>query len=131
DQKLGVAMAANTSRPPFATIADGIFAALMGEDPYAHPHLKLREKMRSLTGEYQTHMGLEKLRVISRGGLLYLEQRDHFVDATTPLIPSEPMLDTLRFYTITEGIRQPIEFVKTEKGYDLFVERYRYHKRLE
>ncbi|MDP2900399.1 MAG: serine hydrolase [Candidatus Bathyarchaeota archaeon] len=131
DLKLGVAMAANTSRPPFATIADGIFAALMGKDPYSHPHLRLREKMRSLTGEYQTHMGLEKLRVISRGGLLYLEQRDHFVDATTPLIPSEPMLDSLLFYTITEGIRQPIEFVKTEKGYDLFVERYRYHKRLE
>jgi CubicO group peptidase (beta-lactamase class C family) len=70
DLKLGVAMAANTSRPPFATIADGIFAALMGQNPYVHPHLELREKMRNLIGDYQIHMGLEKLRVINRGGLL-------------------------------------------------------------
>ena len=125
--KLGVAMAANTSRPPFATIADGILMALMGRDPYIHPHLILREKMRSLIGEYQIHMGLEKLRVINRGGLLYLEQKDSFLDATTPLIPEEPMLNSLRFYSLTEGIIQPIEFVKTRKGYDLFVERYRYH----
>ena len=125
--KLGVAMAANTSRPPFATIADGILMALMGRDPYIHPHLILREKMRSLIGEYQIHMGLEKLRVINRGGLLYLEQKDSFLDATTPLIPEEPMLNSLRFYSLTEGIMQPIEFVKTRKGYDLFVERYRYH----
>jgi CubicO group peptidase (beta-lactamase class C family) len=126
---LGVAMAANTSRPPFATIADGVFASLMGRDPYAHPHLRLREKMRSLTGEYQIHMGLERLRVVNKGGLLYIEQRDPFIDAQAPLIPEDPMLGKLRFYTLTEGIRQPIEFVETGDSYDLFVERYRYHKR--
>ncbi len=126
---LGVAMAANTSRPPFATIADGVFAALMGKDPYKHPHLVLRDKMRSLTGEYQIHMGLEKLRVINKGGLLYIEQRDSFLDAQTPLIPEDPKLRSLRFYTMVEGIRAPIEFVETVSGYDLFVERYRYHKK--
>ena len=125
---LGVAMAANTSRPPFATIADGVFAALMGSDPYAHPYLKLRERMRSLTGEYQIHMGLEKLRVVNKGGLLYLEQKDSFIDAQTPLIPEEQMMGNLRFYTLTEGIKVPIEFVETGTGYDLFLERYRYHK---
>lgn len=125
---LGVAMAANTSRPPFATIADGVFAALMGSDPYAHPYLKLRERMRSLTGEYQIHMGLEKLRVVNKGGLLYLEQKDSFIDAQTPLIPEEQMMGNLRFYTLTEGIKVPIELVETGTGYDLFLERYRYHK---
>ena len=126
---IGVAMAANTSRPPFATIADGVFSALMGKDPYQHPHLVLRERMRSLTGEYQIHIGLEKLRVINKGGLLYLEQRDSFVDAQTPLIPEDPMLGSLRFYTLVEGIRTPIEFIENGVGYDLFVERYIYHKK--
>jgi CubicO group peptidase (beta-lactamase class C family) len=126
---IGVAMAANTSRPPFATIADGVFSALMGKDPYQHPHLVLRERMRSLTGEYQIHIGLEKLRVINKGGLLYIEQRDSFVDAQTPLIPEDPMLGSLRFYTLVEGIRTPIEFIENGTGYDLFVERYIYHKK--
>jgi len=129
DLKLGIAMAANTSRPPFATIADGVFAALMGRDAFEHPHLRLREKMRSLTGEYQIHLGLEKLKVINRGGLLYLEQKDNFVDAVTPLIPEDQRLSRLRFYTLTEGIKQPVEFVeKIDGGVDLFLERYRYHR---
>jgi CubicO group peptidase (beta-lactamase class C family) len=127
DLKVGVAMAANTSRPPFATIADGMFIALMGKDPYSHPHLRLRDRVRSLTGEYQTHMSLERLRVVNRGGLLYLEQKDSFVDSLTPLIPEEPHLGNLRFYTLVDGIRQPVEFVKKEDGYDLYLERYRYH----
>ncbi len=128
DLKLGVAMAANTSRPPFATIADGIFAALMGQNPYAHPHLELREKMRNLIGDYQIHMGLEKLRVINKGGLLYIEQKDPFLDCQTPLIPNDPMMSSLSFHTLTDGLRQPVEFVETNCGYDLFLERYRYHK---
>jgi CubicO group peptidase (beta-lactamase class C family) len=127
DLKLGVAMAANTSRPPFATIAEGMFIALMGKDPYSHPHLRLREKMRDLTGEYQIHMGLERLRVVNKGGLLYLEQKDSFIDSLTPLIPEEPYLENLRFYIQVDGLRQPIEFVEKGDGYDLYVERYRYH----
>ncbi len=127
---IGVAMAANTSRPPFATIADGVFAALMGRDPYEHPHLKLRDRMKSLTGEYQIHMGLEKLKVVNRGGLLYIEQKDPFLDALTPLIPEESTLSNLRFYTQVEGIRTPVEFVEAGGGYDLYLERYRYHKRV-
>jgi CubicO group peptidase (beta-lactamase class C family) len=127
---IGVAMAANTSRPPFATIADGVFAALMGRDPYEHPHLKLRDRMKSLTGEYHIHMGLEKLKVVNRGGLLYIEQKDPFLDALTPLIPEEPNLSNLRFYTQVEGIRTPVEFVEAGGGYDLYLERYRYHKKV-
>jgi hypothetical protein len=125
---IGVAMAANTSRPPFATIADGVFATLMGKDPCQHPHLVIRERMKALTGEYKIHMGLEKLRVTNKGGLLYIEQKDTFLDAQTPLIPEDPKLDSLRFYTLVEGIKTPAEFVKTENGHDLYLERYRYHK---
>jgi hypothetical protein len=101
----------------------------MGQNPYVHPHLELREKMRNLIGDYQIHMGLEKLRVINRGGLLYIEQKDPFLDCQTPLIPNDPMMGSLSFHTLTEGIRQPVEFVETNCGYDLFLERYRYHKK--
>ncbi len=128
DLKLGVAMAANTSRPPFATIADGIFATLMGKDPLSHPHLILRKRMMSLIGEYKIHMGLEKLRIVNKGGLLYIEQKDPFLDCLIPLIPENPMMSGLRFFTLTEGIRQPVEFLETDCGFDLFLERYRYHK---
>jgi hypothetical protein len=86
--------------------------------------------MKSLTGEYHIHMGLEKLKVVNRGGLLYIEQKDPFLDALTPLIPEEPNLSNLRFYTQVEGIRTPVEFVEAGGGYDLYLERYRYHKRV-
>jgi CubicO group peptidase (beta-lactamase class C family) len=128
DLKLGVAMAANASRPPFATLADGIFSALMGRRQEDHPHLKLRETMKRLTGSYQIYMGLEKVQVVNKGGLLYLQQKDHFLDSSTPLIPQEPMLNNLIFHTLTEGIKTPVKFVETPTGIDLFVERYRYHK---
>jgi CubicO group peptidase (beta-lactamase class C family) len=128
DLKLGVAMAANASRPPFATIAEGIFSALVGRRPEDHPHLKLRETMKKLAGSYQIYMGLEKVQVVNKGGLLYLQQKDHFLDSSTPLIPQESTLNTLTFYTLTEGIKTPVEFVETPAGLDLFVERYRYHK---
>ncbi len=126
--KIGVSMAANTSRPPFATIADGVFASLMGRDPYEHPHLVLRDLMGRLCGDYKIHLGLEKLRVVNRGGLLYLDQKDPFVDTSIPLIPVNALSTSLQFYTQVEGLRAPVEFVKTETGYDLFLERYRYHK---
>jgi len=75
-------------------------------------------------------MGIERVRVVKRGGLLYLEQKDLFTDALVPLIPEDPMLESTAFYTLTDGVKAPIEFVERGDGrIDLFVERYCYHRK--
>jgi CubicO group peptidase (beta-lactamase class C family) len=127
--KIGVAMAANTSQPPFAMIAEGVFASLLGKDPEELPALRLREHMRRLIGTYEVYRGLERVRVLNRSGALYLEQKDPFTDAILPLIPDDQSPITTKYYTLVEGLRQPVEFVvHSEDRIDLFWERYRYHK---
>lgn len=128
--KIGVAQAANSAGLQYQTIAEGIFTALMGKEPEkALPALKIRERMRRLTGTYQVYKGLATLKVINKAGLLHLEQKDPFTDTVVPLIPEDDSHESLRFYILAEGVRQPIEFVVDPGGsIDLYIERYRYHK---
>ena len=125
----GVAMASNIAGFPHAPVAQGILAALMGHDPAKTiPTLRIWERMRTLTGSYETYRGLAKAEVASRGGLLYLVQKGFDTDAATPLIPEDDMLESDRFYILSEGVRQPVEFVIGPEKIDLYVERNRYHK---
>jgi hypothetical protein len=122
-------MASNIAGFPHAPVAHGILAALMGHDPAkAIPTLRIWERMRTLTGSYETYRGLAKAEVVSRGGLLYLVQKGFDADAATPLIPEDDMLESDRFYILSEGVRQPVEFVIGPEKIDLYVERNRYHK---
>jgi len=129
--KIGVAMAANTTRPPYPVIAEGAFAALMGKKPEkAVPALRIRRWMKTLAGDYEVYKGLQRVRVVERGGLLYLEQKGPFTDMTVPLIPENDELEPQRFYILTEGVKQPVKFdVRSPTDIDLYVERYRYHKK--
>jgi len=129
--KIGVAMAANTSRPPYPIIAEGAFAALMGKDPEkAIPALRIREWTRTLVGTYEVYKGLSRARVLNRNGLLYLERKDPFTYSLVPLLPENEKPESTRFYILTEGVRQPIKFVvHSPADIDLYVERYRYHKK--
>jgi len=128
--KIGVAMASNTAGFPYATAAQGVFATLMGKDPSeVVPVLQIQERMERLTGTYETYRGLSKVSVVNKGGLLYLEQRDEFASSSVPLVPEDDRLETYRFYTWSQGLRQPVEFVvHSPEKIDLFVERNRYHK---
>jgi len=46
-----------------------------------------------------------------------------------PLIPEDDTYGSLRFYILTDGVRQPVEFVVNPSvDIDLYIERYRYHK---
>lgn len=129
--KIGVAAAANTARPPYPTIAEGVFAALMGKEPEkAIPALRVRERMRMLAGTYEVYKGLSRVTVLNKGGLLYLEQKTPFTDTLVPLIPEDDELDSFKFYILNEGVRQPVKFVvHSPANIDLYVERYRYHKK--
>jgi CubicO group peptidase (beta-lactamase class C family) len=132
DLKAGVIMMGNSSGMSYSIIAESVFAILMGIDPgEAIPALVIRERMQRLMGSYETYRGLENLKVVNRGGLLYLEEKSRRTDNTTltPLIPKDPMLASTDFYILSNGIKSPVEFVLWEDGaIDLFIGRYCYHK---
>ena len=130
--RAGVVMMGNSAKLPYEEIAESVFASMMGHDPSdVIPSLKVKERMSRLAGCYETYMGIEKVRVVRRGGMLYLEQRDPFTDALVPLIPEDPLLGSTAFYTLTEGVKAPIEFVvKADGCVDLLVERYCFHKKI-
>jgi len=132
DLKAGVVMMGNSSGMDFATIAESVLAILIGKDPSeAIPGLYIRERMQRLMGSYEVYRGLERLKVVSRGGLLYLEEKSPRTEKTnmTPLIPEDPTLASMEFYTLRNGLKFPVEFVTREDGtIDLFIGRYCYHK---
>ncbi len=132
DLKAGVVMMGNSSGMDYATIAESVLAILMGKDPSeAIPGLYIRERMQRLMGSYEVYRGLERLKVVSRGGLLYLEEKSPRTEKTnlTPLIPEDPTLASMEFYTLRNGLKSPVEFVTREDGtIDLFIGRYCYHK---
>ncbi len=132
DLKAGVVMMGNSSGMDYATIAESVLAILMGKDPAeVIPALMIRERMERLMGSYEVYRGLEKLKVVSRGGLLHLEEKSRRTEKTnvTPLIPEDPTLASTDFYTLRNGLKSPVEFVIREDGkIDLFIGRYCYHK---
>jgi len=114
------------------TIAESVFAILMGKDPAgAIPGLYIRERMKRLMGDYEVYRGLEQLKVVNRGGLLYLEEKSRGTEKTTltPLIPEDPTLASRDFFVLRNGLKSPVEFAVREDGtIDLFIGRYCYHK---
>ena len=129
EKRMSVMLAANSSGMPHATIAEGILGALLGQDPYeAIPVFDIKKRMNLLAGTYETYRRTVSVRIFAKGGLLYLEQKNPFLDSVVPLIPEDDSLRNYRFYTLTEGVRLPIEFRAGSKGIDLYIERDRYHK---
>jgi Pab87 octamerisation domain len=76
-------------------------------------------------GNYSAYRNLESQRVYKRGGMLYLGPES----AGIPLIPEDPSCRALRFSTLREGLRSPLEFRKLEDGsLILILERNIFHK---
>jgi CubicO group peptidase (beta-lactamase class C family) len=132
DLEIGVVMMGNSSGMSFAPIAESIFAILMGKDPEeVIPALVIRDRMKRLTGSYEVYRGLEKIRVVSKGGLLHLEEESRRTEKTsvTPLIPDDPTLASTEFHILRNGLKSPVEFViRDDGGVDLFIGRYCFHK---
>ncbi|MHB9152302.1 MAG: serine hydrolase [Spirochaetales bacterium] len=129
EKRTSVMLASNSSGMPHATITEGIFAALLGLDPFkAIPALQIKDRMKLLAGMYSSYRNAVSVRIFAKGGLLYLEQKNPFLDSVAPLVPEDDHLRNYRFYTLTEGVRQPIEFQPGPNGIDLSIERDRYHK---
>jgi CubicO group peptidase (beta-lactamase class C family) len=126
---LGVAIAANTTGPPYSLIAEGIFSILLEMDPMEGvPGLYIKERMEELTGLYQTYRKIEKVEVKKKGGMLYLERETPFIKQRQPLIPLDPKMQEPNFYILQEGETTPLKFVMKNGGMDLHMERYVYHR---
>lgn len=126
DLKLGVVMMGNGPGLAYGQVAESVFALMLGRDPDSLPANQVRKRMQRLVGEYATYRGLETLKVMQRGGLLYIGDEA----PGTPLIPEDPSYQSLRFSTLREGLRSPIELkLRPDGGLNLLVERYVYHKK--
>ncbi|KPJ61595.1 MAG: hypothetical protein AMJ46_00365 [Latescibacteria bacterium DG_63] len=132
DIKAGVIMMGNSSGMPYSIIAESIFALLMGKDPVeALPPLRIKEKMKSLTGTYKIYRGLETVEVVIKDGMLYLKQQFPLTSTTslTPLIPEDSTLESTIFYTLSFGERSRVEFEIGDDGKsDMLWGRYCYHR---
>ncbi|MBN2336664.1 serine hydrolase, partial [Candidatus Bathyarchaeota archaeon] len=131
DLKIGVVMMGNSASLPYDEMAECILATMMGRDPMeAVPSLAIKQRMQRLTGAYDIYKGIERVHVVRKAGMLYLETKTPFTDMLQPLIPEDPTLESTMFYTLVDGAKSPVEFVVHDDGrVDLFVERYCFHKR--
>jgi len=126
DLRIGVVMMGNGPGMAYGTVTETVLALLMGRDPdEALPASRIRKRMDRLTGTYATYRKLETVRVFKRNGLLHLGEQE----PGTPLLPEDPAYGSLRFYTLSEGLRSPVEFREREGGgLDLVVERNVFHR---
>ena len=132
DLNAGVVMMGNGAGMPYATIDQSVFAILLGKEPGAViPALQIESRMEQLTGTYESYRGIETIKVVNQGGLLYTKATDPLTGATTltPLIPEDPTLASTHFYTLSNGVKSPVEFwVDAQGATRLIIERYCYCK---
>jgi CubicO group peptidase (beta-lactamase class C family) len=128
DLGLGVVMMGNGPGMAYGSIAESVFALLMGQDPdEVLPANRIRKRMGRLVGDYATYGKLETLKVYKRSGLLYMGESE--TEPGTPLVPDDPGYESLRFRTLSEGLSTPIEFrAREDGGLDLIVERSVFHR---
>lgn len=131
DADLGFAIACNTGARPHPTqCGEAIAAILQGADPEsAVPYYRYRSRVERLAGEYESYRGVRTATVEDGGGVLELTVDNGIDERTMVLVPESPTLETFEFTTTSRGgYQQPVEFVETEDGIDLFVERIRFHR---
>ncbi len=135
EKKLGIACACNSgggnsliSAIPLLTM---VF--LLGKNPLKDiKFIEIEQKLSLLQGFYETYKGINKLSVIKRGAVVYLEPEEGPTPfnngMSAPLIPES--LDEFKFYFLSGlGGRTNVEFdVESAGKIDLYIERNRFHK---
>lgn len=131
DLKVGVAFASNIGGYG-ALIPHAALAILIGKDPEEDlPYLAEDRDLESLTGAYEAYRGTNKVSVVKKGPLLYMEQSSRWAETSTPLFPlsRRPGNREFRMF-LGEGGERAIEFVETAGGgMDLYAERWRLHRK--
>ena len=135
EKKFGIACACNSgggysliSAIPLLTM---VF--LLGKNPLKDiKFIEIEQKLTMLQGFYETYKGINKLSVIKRGAMLYIEPLEESAPfnngMSAPLIPES--LDEFKFYFLSGlGGRTSVEFEVGSAGkIDLYIERNRFHK---
>jgi hypothetical protein len=133
DAEVGVVIACNTAPAHHPTVAGhALLAILDGEEPEtAVPRLALEAKAERLVGEYESYRGIQKATVERTGTNLSVEVEGRLGDRSFTLFPecSEP--EDLRYYTVSGDSRVPVEFLETEDGVDMLLQRWRLHRQHE
>ena len=132
DLKIGVVMMGNSSGMSYAAIAESVLAILMGLDPdEVIPVTRIKRRMEELAGSYEVYRGLDRLDVVVRNGMLYLEETSPLTGASssTPLIPQDQTLESTSFFILRNGLKSPVEFARRDgDSYDLLIGRHLYHR---
>ncbi|MFX0205003.1 MAG: serine hydrolase [Candidatus Hodarchaeota archaeon] len=115
--QLGVLFLANKHPSP-RMLALSTLAMLIGiEVEKEFPLFKYRNHIEKLAGEYELYKGVGKMKLTTKGGLLYYKY--DYYEINSPLIPfeSDGDLITLNYYLITEvGGKDPVEFEIDDNG---------------
>lgn len=130
DSGLGIAIGC-AGQPEFhpTEILEGVVAILQGHTPEsAVPTLAYRDRVDRLTGEYESYRGVTTATVEDEGGYLSVEMATGPIENEHVLVPEDPTLESTTFAAVAPGRSTPVEFVTTEDGIDLFVDRHRLHK---
>ena len=128
--KIGVVTEANVGSHMGGPICQTVLAMLMEKNPEEEiPIIQIQEKMNTLAGNYETYKGINKVSIVLREGLLYVESEVLGMKRSTPLIPLDDKLESNEFYIYSMGNKTPVTFEIKENGkINLFIERNYYHK---
>jgi CubicO group peptidase (beta-lactamase class C family) len=128
EKKIGVAVLANPGAYSLSNIGMYALAQLIGADPEKLPFIKTDKILAKLEGQYETYKGTIKINIKKKAELLHAEIKDKYTEQVSPLIPEKLEQNRATFYTISDGIKMPVEFNVKDKEIELIVERYKLTK---
>lgn len=130
DAGVGVVVACNTAPAQHPTVAGhALLAILQGEAPdRAVPQLALESTAERLVGEYESYRGIQKATVEKQGTALSVEVDGRLGDRSFTLFPENADPDDPTYYTVSGDGRIPVEFIETEEGTDMLLQRWRLHR---
>ncbi len=127
---LGVAVAANTiPGSSFEEIGKWVLKTVKGKDGNELTYFKRKERMKKLTGMYESYRGVKKMEIELEGSLLKLTVKERLEQDQVVLIPEEKDVAEYGFYYLDgNGEKNKVRFDVSDDGIDLYIGRWRMHK---
>lgn len=130
--KLGVAILTNCSDFPYAGMDEGIYASLLGKNPYvAVKEFAVQKKLKKFTGSYSVASKLARMHARKAGSNLFLELVSSFPSSKSSfmVIPDEDFLKNNALYQYSGANRAKVQFIEKKNGkIDLYYDRMIFHK---
>ncbi len=124
EQGIGIALLANGSGYSLSQFGMYGLSILLEKDPEKLPFIQQEKTFTELVGTYKTYKGTMNARVNRLGGLLAIEIKDKYNDLVVPLVPEKINGEVKTFFTLTGGVKLPVEFRVTANKIELIYERY-------